>query len=332
MSAAVYIGPDREPVEVSEVSITRSLENAVSGLRFSTFEQRQASLGAPVRAEFLGLPLFHGTVEAWPGSPEAGYNVTARSQTVNLQLVEALANERPRQTTVQAIAAELCQRVGVELAPSGEDVPVDRFRLERSTSYQRAIQALCECRGFVLTDDADGRAVLYRVPSDRTPVEVWEEGHEPVRSIEIMLSIRDWRDEIVCRGARSPMPADVDDPGLSQVTAAVVAANTRISRRVLSNRSARSSAAAAVLVADEARKALASAIEVGVTLSDTARVPGDIVLVRKRTGGFRQAMIVSSMTWTATPQDIAVEASCVPIAVYDSTGDIFADIAQGVAR
>lgn len=331
MSAIVRIGDERESLEVSEVSVTRSLENAVSGLTFSTFQDRQTSLGAIIRADMFGLPVFTGTVETWPGSPQNGFSPTARSQTVNLQIVEALANERLRQTSVGAIAAELCSRVNVERAPLARDEPVDRFRLERSSSYQRALQELCEAKGYVLTDDADGRAVLFRAPSDRTPLEVWEEGREPVRSIEISTSIADWRDEIVCRGQRSPTPDDVADVQLGQVAGSIIVSNTRPSRRVLSNRAARSTAAAIRLVADEARKALASAITVSLVLSETVREPGEIVMVRKPSAGFNQAMIVSAMTWVVSPQDTVIRATCVPIAVYDSSGVIFASIADRVA-
>lgn len=318
-------------VEVSEVSLTRSLENAVSGLRFQTFEDRRARIGDRIRVKLFDLPSFVGTVESWPGSPQTGFSPTARSTTVNLQLFEALANERPRQSSVADIAAALCTQVGVQLAPVAADAPVDRFRLERSMSYQRAIQAVCEPRGFVLTDDADGRAVLFQVPEDRTPLEVWEEGQEPVRHIDLAFNIRDWRDEIVCRGQRSPTPDDVNDPGLAQIAASVTAGANRPSRRVIENRAARSKAAAALLVADEARKSLSSAIQVPVRLSDTVRQPGDIVLVRKRSANFSQPMIVSTMTWTVSPQDAVIDAVCVPIAVYDSTGGIFASIAEGAA-
>jgi hypothetical protein len=318
MIAAVRIGPDREPVAISDASLTRSLENAVSGLRFSTFEDRRADLGARIEAEFFDLPSFVGSVESWPGSPESGFSPTARSTTVNLQLTEALANERLQETTAGDIATNLCARVAVIRAPLAADEPVDRFRVKRGQSYQRAIQALCASKGYVLTDDADGLAVLYRAPRDRTPVEVWEQGHEPVESVTVEPSIKDWADVVVCRGQRSPRPEDVTDPDLATIAAEITVGNTRPSRRVLENNAARSKAAAARLVADEARKALASSLRVVVELSDTARQPGDIVRVRR--SGFDQAMIVSEITWSVSVQDAMITATCVPIAAYDFSG------------
>jgi prophage tail gpP-like protein len=332
--AAVRVGNPPVGLEIAELSITRSLENAISGLRFATFEDRQDAIGERVQADYDDLISFTGTIENWSGTNETGFRSTARSTTVNLQLTDALANERPRDTTIGEIATSLGARVAVVVAPVDDDEAVDRYRLRRGTSYQRSIQELCAAHGYVLTDDADGRAVLYRAPRERVPLEVWELGAEPVRNVVLQPSIRDWRDQIVCRGQRSPTPDDVADVTLGQVGAEIVVGNTRPSRRVLQNQAARSKAAARRLVASEARKALARSLSASVTLTATARQPGDIVRVRRPRGpraAFDQPMVIAEMTWTVATNELMINAVCVPIAVYDFTGEITASIAQGVA-
>jgi prophage tail gpP-like protein len=321
----VQVGNPLEDLTVSAVTVTRSLETADSGARVQTFEDRADAIGEPIAIDMEGVRLLTGTVEQWPGSRERGFGPTARSTTVQLGLFDALQSERPRETTVAAIARVLAQRAGVSVVAVADE-PVDRFKIARGQSYQRAIQGLCEVHGFVLTSDALGRAVLFRAPRERTPIEIWELGRAPVRDMTINRNIQDWRDEIVCRGQRSPRADDLADVALGNVGAEISAGLTRPSRRVLDNNAARSKAAARRLVADEARKALAGVLVAEIELSYTARIPGDIVRVRR--DGFDQPLIVSSMEWSADTRSITYQATCVPIVAYDFTGEFSADFRE----
>lgn len=320
MATVVRIGNERQVLTVSSVAVNRSLEQPVSQANVDTREQYRPAIGEPLTIDIDGIRRFTGVVERYPGTPEKGYTVQARGAAVGLMVNDAIGNETFRNRSLNAIAAELGRRSGDVQVRGGDDADVDRFKLRQATSHQRAIQDLADTHGFTLTDAGDGAAVLYQAPAELVPVETWTFGRPPVRDVEVMPAIDDWRDLVVVRGQRSPTAADIADVVTGQIGVDIAAGNTRPSRRVLPNSAANSRARARTLAATELRKMLARSLVVEVDLTETERQVGDIVRVIAREVP-AVPLVLSALSWMVTAREKLVTASLRLPAAYGG-GDL----------
>lgn len=323
MSVSVRIGNALNRIDVSSVSVRRSLEDPMRTASVSTFVDVRAALSERWEIEFDGRRLFTGSAERRPGYAEVGFDVTGRSKTVALELFEADNNMRFSDTTDGAIVRALAGEVGLETDGDGV-ARVKRFKVSRSDTYREGIQRLAEAHRWVLTDDGLGRVVQYRLPADLAPVATWLQGRLPVLNIQVRPQIDGLRREIVYRGARLPVGNDVAEAVAGQIGIDIVTGNIRPSREVLTRGAATSRGDAATIVRQHARKLLAAAFTVDVDLVDTELEIGDIVYVSGRPGT-DLPMVVSELTHTRSATEHGAHAVLRLPAVYSDAVNLAPD-------
>lgn len=323
MTVSVRIGNGLERVDVSAVTVRRSLEDAMRTASVSTFTDVRAALGERWEIELDGRRLFTGSAERRPGYAEVGFDVSGRSKAVAMDLFQADHNKIFRKTTDGAIVNSLATEVGLETVGDGSS-PVRRFKLQIGDTYRQGAQQLAEAHGWVLTDDGLGRVVQYRLPAVLTSVESWLLGRLPVLNIEVRPEIDALRQLIIYRGARLPISSDVAEAVAGQIGLEIVAGLVRPSQEVITGRVATSKGDAATIVRQRVRKLLSMAFTVDVDLVDTDRDIGDIVHVSGRPGT-DLPMVISELTHTRSATESGARAVLRLPAVYSDSVNLAPD-------
>lgn len=324
----VRIGNPPSTIPVESVVVERSLEQLASRARIDTFEERRGAVAEGFEVEIDGRRRFTGVVETYPGTPEQGFTVAGRSLTRGLLVNDAIGREVFRRQALSEVARAIGLPVGVQLSESSADADVARYKLERGTSLGQAIQEVALASGLVATDTSEGQLRFFEAPQVGFPSEAWELGRGDVLDIQLRPDVSEWRDEVVARGWRFPVSADVADVALGQLGASIVAGAIQTSRLVMSTRAANTIGRAGLQAATEAAKRLGQSFPVEVRLRRTEREIGDLVRVRR--GTFDRTMIVSALTWTLSKSQMDVTAICVLPEVYRVTAAFNRDLIQAV--
>lgn len=318
MTTSVRIGANLEPVQVSDVSVRRSLEDPMRSCRFESFTNTRRFLGEPLQIEFDVRRVFTGSAERHTGTAERGFSVEGRSQTVALELFEADNNKNFRRTTDGGVIKSLADEIGLTLADTRSS-PVSKFKIRKGVSYRRGAQELAQAHSWVLTDDGMGRIRMFNVAESPVVAESWVLGRLPVLDIRVDADISELRQEVVYRGARLPINSDISEAIAGQIGVEVFTDFARRSRRVLTRGVATSRADAGTVVQQHLRLLLAGAYTVTVDLVETAREIGDIVYISGR-DGTDLPMVISELTETRSATNYGAQAVCRLAAVY--SGDI----------
>ena len=296
MTATVAF-PDGACITFSALTVTRSLEAAYSQVSLATFEDLAPRVDDIIDVkDAQGETRFRGYLERNDGSSTTGFSANAQSLAIQLDRFDARGSEAFRRTNLEAVVRALAQVAGAEVGR----IPrrrVTRFRLRRGETFRQAVQRLAEAHQIVVTDDRMGRIQAFALPSGPlVPVATWTDGRGTVTEpIARRLDYSQWRREWLCRGQRLLVASDAGGGNQETIAIASQVANTRPSRRVLSNKAASSKADAAALIDWAAKKQLAQTIGVSVVHGEWPGEPGDVVRVRSRALGIDDVLIVEGL-------------------------------------
>jgi len=114
---------------------------------------------------------------------ETGINVSGRSKTQDVvDCSVALDKRKWKEKPLDVIANDIAEPFGVEVVAEvdlGGTIP--RFKVRRGERAFDALQRLCQPRGLLITDDADGRLVLTRAGATKASTAI-EQGANVLES------------------------------------------------------------------------------------------------------------------------------------------------------
>jgi prophage tail gpP-like protein len=275
----VEIGGRR--VSFAGLTMTRGVELAMSIADIETHEVLFGEQGQKASIRWNGEQVFAGYVEPVNGNSLAGYSVGLRSLVVGLDKVDALGNEHfPERNTVRGIASALAGLAGVAVGAI-PDAPVNRWRLKRGTSFRSALQQLVQSTQLVVTDDAQGRLVMFGLEERPDVAPLWQQGRSPtLDAFQISSDTSDIRAEYRVRGRRALVDGDFDSTNDEEIAEGLAAAALPASRKVLPNKAAASRGDAASLLDWTAKTAIAKAYRVVVNVNEYPGDPGFARLLR----------------------------------------------------
>lgn len=269
-------------VHVAALTLSRGLEQAMSVAQLQTHDVLLANLGnEEVHVTWKGTRVFTGFIEELAGSPLSGFTVGLRSKTLSLDKFDATGNEYfAASNTVRSIVAVVAGRAAVAIG-AVPDVRVNKFRIQRGTSYRRALQELAATHQLVLTDDAFGRVVLVGLDPAPPARETWVQGSAPtIGPVTVQLDVSDLRASYMCRGQRVLVDGDFDAQNDEEIGEHIAAAALPKSRKVLPSKAASSRSDAVRLLDWTAKQAVGQAIRVTVPINEYPGDPGFAVRVK----------------------------------------------------